>query len=207
MAGYSFRLSGNVSDGHLCSFKTGYFKCIFFSLFLLASSTFLKKGVARGKQSNQWDRETSDWSRNIFFPVEEPIYSLLYFPTLMFSTLAWKQLHQLLERSREMPVWENAKMSWWSSFTGLRQFIWNWTPVSLDASRKSHSSQVLVPEDFPTIPPCKRFPRLLVIMMLRMFSKIFFTHNPKCFHIYPKSTFTRHLCDSGLKLLQKNWSC
>lgn len=51
------------------------------------------------------------------------------------------------------------------------------TSVSLDASRKSHSSQVIVPEDFPTIPPCKRFPRLLVTMMLRMFSKIFFSYN------------------------------
>lgn len=88
MAGYSFRLSGNVSDGHLCSFKTGYFKCVFFSFSLLASSTFMKKGVARGKQINQCERETSDSSRNFFFPVEEQIYSSLYFPTLMFSTLA-----------------------------------------------------------------------------------------------------------------------
>lgn len=79
--------SQKMSDGHLCSFKTGYFKGVFFSLSLLASSTFLKKGVERDKQSNQCDRETPD-SKIIFFPVEEPIYSSLYFPTLMFSTLA-----------------------------------------------------------------------------------------------------------------------
>lgn len=90
MAGYSFRLSENVSDGHLCSFSVGYLKSVFFSFCLLASPTFLKKGVDRGKQSNQCDKETPDSTRNIFFPAEEPIYSSLYFPTLMFSTLAWK---------------------------------------------------------------------------------------------------------------------
>lgn len=53
MAGYSFRLPENMSDEHLCSFKIGYFKCVFFSLSLLASFTFLKKGVDSGKQSSQ----------------------------------------------------------------------------------------------------------------------------------------------------------
>lgn len=67
MAGYSFRLSENVSDRHLCSFKIGYFKCVFFGLSLLVSSTFLKKGVDWGKQSNQCDRETPDSTRNIYF--------------------------------------------------------------------------------------------------------------------------------------------
>lgn len=104
-------------------------------------------------------------------------------------------------------VGESAKMSWWSSSTGLRCCIWNWPPVSLDVSRKRHSSQVTVPEDLPTIPPCKRFARLLVTMMLRMCSKIFFAYNSNCFHICPKSTFVKHLCDSGLRLLQRNWSC
>ena len=99
-------LRKHVSDGYLRSFKRGYFRQIFFGLSLLPSS-FLKKGVDRGKQSNQCDRETPVSARIFFFPVEEPIYSSLYFPTLMFSKLAWKWLHQLLERrSREMPMWD-----------------------------------------------------------------------------------------------------
>lgn len=67
MAGYSFRLSENVSDGHLCSFKIGYFKCVFFSLSPLASSTFLKEGVHSSKQSKHCDRETPDSTTHIFF--------------------------------------------------------------------------------------------------------------------------------------------
>lgn len=208
MAGYSFRLSENVSDGHLCSFKIGYFKCVFFGLSLLVSSTFLKKGVDWGKQSNQCDRETPDSTRNIYFFCWRAnlFLTLLPHPHVLHNCLK-VAAPAVGEEQANACVGESAKMSWWSSSTGLRCCIWNWPPVSLDVSRKRHSSQVIVPEDLPTIPPCKRFARLLVTMMLRMCSKIFFPYNSNCFHICPKSTFVKHLCDSGLRLLQRNWSC
>lgn len=78
------------------------------------------------------------------------------------------------KEQRNACVGDHANMSWWISFTGLGPCIWNPPRVSLDSSRKSHSTQVIVPEELPTTPPCKRFPRLLVTMTLRMFSKAFF---------------------------------
>lgn len=178
---------------------------VYFLLASLASSTFLKKGVDGGKQSNQYDREAPDSTR-IFF-------SLLKSQSIpQFNSPPSCSPH-LPESSCTSCWWGAGKLCGRECQNVLVELLYrtetlhlNWPPVSLDASRKSHSSQAIVPEDFPTIPPCKRFPRLLVTMMLRMFSKIFFAYNFKCYHICPKSTFIKHLCDSGLRLLQSNWS-
>lgn len=177
MAGYSFRLSENMCLMGIFAVSkedtSDRFSLAFLSSHLLPS---WRKVLIEAKQ-RMWQGDSS-FCQKFFFLLKRNSFHLFLALLLHLHVLqtclkvAAPAVGEKEQRNACMGD-DSAKMSWWISITGLRHCIWNSPPVSLDASRKSHSSQVLVPEELPTIPPCKRFPRFLVTMMLRMFSKHF----------------------------------
>lgn len=97
-AGYSYSLTENTSDGQ---FQKRILQTGFLWPFLPFSS-FLKEGIDRGKIG---DKETPFSASDFLFPCWRPhlFFTLLSHPHVL--QLAWKWLHQVLERrSREMSM-------------------------------------------------------------------------------------------------------